>query len=57
MTGTVQDITDYKRAESAWRDSETRMRSISSARSKASSSIDDRGQIETANAALLTIGL
>ena len=28
MTGTVQDITEHKRAESAWRESETRMRSV-----------------------------
>ena len=55
MTGTVQDITDYKRAESAWRDSETRMRSIFESAIEGIVVIDDRGQIETANAALLKL--
>ena len=55
MAGTVQDITDYKRAESAWRDSETRMRSIFESAIEGIVVIDERGQIETANAALLNI--
>ncbi len=55
MAGTVQDITEYKRAESAWRDSETRMRSIFESAIEGIVVIDERGQIETANAALLKL--
>ena len=55
MAGTVQDITEYKRAESAWRESETRMRSIFESAVEGIVVIDERGQIETANAALLSL--
>ncbi|MBS0169180.1 MAG: PAS domain S-box protein [Nitrospira sp.] len=55
MAGTVQDITEYKRAEFAWRDSETRMRSIFESAIEGIVVINERGQIETANAALLKL--
>jgi len=55
MAGTVQDITEYKRAESAWRDSETRMRSIFESAIEGILVIDERGRIETANPALLKL--
>ena len=55
MAGTVQDITEYKRAESAWRDSETRMRSIFESAIEGIIVIDERGHIETANPALLKL--
>lgn len=55
MSWTVQDITEYKRAESAWRDSETRMRSIFESAIEGIVVINERGQIETANLALLKL--
>jgi len=55
MAGTVLDITDYKRAEYAWRDSETRMRSIFESASDGIAVIDERGRIESANTALLNL--
>ncbi len=55
MTGTVQDITAHKRAESAWRESETRMRSIFESAVEGIVVIDERGRIESANAALLQL--
>lgn len=55
MSGTVQDITEYKRAKSAWRDSETRMRSIFESAIEGIVVINERGQIETANPALLKL--
>lgn len=55
MAGTVLDITDYKRAEFAWRDSETRTRSIFESASEGIVVIDERGRIETANTALLNL--
>ena len=55
MAGTVLDITDYKRAEFAWRDSETRMRSIFESAIEGIVVIDERGRIESANTALLNL--
>lgn len=55
MTGTVLDITDYTRAEHAWRDSETRMRSIFESAVEGILVIDERGRIECANTALLNL--
>lgn len=55
MTGTVQDITAHKRAEAAWRESETRMRSIFESAIEGIVVIDERGRIESANAALLQL--
>ena len=55
MTGTVLDITDFKRAEYAWRDSETRMRSIFESAIEGIVVIDERGRIESANTALLNL--
>ena len=53
MTGTVQDITAHKQAESRWRESETRMRSIFESAIEGIVVIDERGRIESANAAVL----
>ncbi len=55
MTGTVLDITDYTRAEHAWRDTETRMRSIFESAIEGILVIDERGRIECANTALLNL--
>ena len=55
MTGTVQDITEHTRAESAWRESETRMRSIFESAIEGIVVIDERGCIESANTALLNL--
>ncbi|HPV81852.1 MAG TPA: PAS domain S-box protein [Nitrospira sp.] len=55
MTGTVQDITAYKRAESAWRESETRMRSVFESAVEGIVVIDERGRIESANDAVLRL--
>ncbi|HAN93487.1 MAG TPA: hypothetical protein DCQ33_15600, partial [Nitrospira sp.] len=55
MAGTVLDITDYTRAEFAWRDSETRMRSIFESAIEGIVVIDKRGRIESANTALLNL--
>ncbi|HNA27895.1 MAG TPA: PAS domain S-box protein, partial [Nitrospira sp.] len=55
MTGTVQDITAHKRAELAWRESETRMRSIFESAIEGIVVIDEQGKIESTNAALLQL--
>ncbi|MCS6294977.1 MAG: PAS domain S-box protein [Nitrospira sp.] len=55
MTGTVQDITAHKHAELAWRESETRMRSIFESAVEGIVVIDERGRIESANAASLKL--
>ena len=55
MVGTVLDITDYKRAEYAWRDSEIRMRSIFESAVEGIVVIDEQGRIESTNAALLNM--
>ncbi len=55
MSGTVQDITAYKQAESAWRESETRMRSIFETAIEGIVVIDEEGRIECANHALLKL--
>ncbi len=55
MAGTVLDITDYKRTEFAWRDSETRMRSIFESAIEGIVVIDERGRIESTNTALLNL--
>ena len=55
MTGTMLDITDYTRAEHAWRDSETRMRSIFESAVEGILVIDEHGRIECANTALLNL--
>ncbi|MDR4480236.1 MAG: PAS domain S-box protein [Nitrospira sp.] len=55
MAGTVLDVTDYKRAEYAWRDSEIRMRSIFESAIEGIVVIDEQGRIESTNAALLNM--
>lgn len=55
MAGTVLDITDYKRAELAWRDSEIRMRAIFESAIEGIVVVDERGLIESANTALLNL--
>ncbi len=55
MTGSVLDVTEHKRAESAWRESETRMRSIFESAIEGIIVIDERGRIESTNAALLKL--
>ena len=55
LPGTVLDITAYTRAEHAWRDTETRMRSIFESAIEGILVIDERGRIECANTALLNL--
>ena len=55
MIGTVLDITDYERTESALRNSERKIRSIFDSAIDGIMVIDDRGRIENVNPAALAL--